>query len=101
MVSRFQNKNVLDKKDYTRYFVLKKEPAGKATSTTASRISMKPKRDCPHCTEDNIAPKLSFAGKNCDKVACKVCKKHEGKTWICLKPGCFNVRCRKDLDSHV
>ena len=58
-----------------------------------------PKRDCPHCTPENIAPKESFVGKHVNDP-CVNCG-HKGENWICLKPGCGEVHCSRYVSSHM
>ena len=58
-----------------------------------------PKKDCPHCTEDNIAPNSHFEGSNVFDP-CKYCS-HEGENWLCLKPGCKTVACSRYVKSHM
>ena len=58
-----------------------------------------PKKDCPHCTEDNIAPKESFADCNVFSK-CNECP-NEKENWLCLKPGCKTVACSRYVHSHM
>ena len=58
-----------------------------------------PKRDCPHCTEDNIAPKDAFENVNVEDP-CSDCE-HKGENWLCLKPSCKTVRCSRYVKSHM
>jgi uncharacterized UBP type Zn finger protein len=58
-----------------------------------------PKRDCPHCTVENIAPKELFVDKHVND-ACEDCG-HKGENWICLKPGCHQVHCSRYVKSHM
>ena len=58
-----------------------------------------PKKDCPHCTADNILPSAEFEGVHVND-ACPDCQ-HCGENWVCLKPGCRTVRCSRYVDSHM
>lgn len=58
-----------------------------------------PKKDCPHCTPDNIAPKEAFEGTSVFDQ-CFRCD-HKGENWICLKPGCRTVACSRYVHQHM
>ena len=48
-----------------------------------------PKRDCPHCTPEHVAPKEEFKGKHVNDPCCTEGCGHRGENWICLTPGCL------------
>lgn len=58
-----------------------------------------PKKDCPHCTEENIAPNEAFADVHVNDP-CPDCD-HCGENWVCLKPDCKAVRCSRYVKSHM
>lgn len=58
-----------------------------------------PKKDCPHCTVENIAPKEAFEGVHVND-ACPDCE-HTGENWVCLKPECRTVKCSRYVNSHM
>ena len=59
-----------------------------------------PKKDCPHCTSENIWPISHLAEKvNCD-APCYVCE-FKGENWLCLKPDCATVGCSRYVKSHM
>jgi len=60
-----------------------------------------PKRDCPHCTEENIAPKSDFEGKHVNDACATGDCGHKGENWICMKPGCKEVHCSRYVKSHM
>ena len=70
-----------------------------AQNITQGFHAVEPKKDCPHCTEENIAPKESFEGVHVND-ACPDCD-NKGENWICLKPGCQTVRCSRYVKSHM
>mmetsp|Transcript_19102 Transcript_19102/g.25877 ORF Transcript_19102/g.25877 Transcript_19102/m.25877 type:complete len:119 (+) Transcript_19102:35-391(+) len=61
--------------------------------------AVEPKRDCPHCTPENIAPKESFEGIHVNDK-CADCD-NQGENWVCLKPGCRTVCCSRYVKSHM
>jgi len=62
-------------------------------------FAVSPKRDCPHCTEENICLKSQLTGKSI-KDPCVECK-YIGENWICLKPDCGTVACSRYVESHM
>lgn len=61
--------------------------------------AVEPKRDCPHCTPENIAPKEAFEGVHVNDP-CVDCG-NRGENWVCLKPGNPTVRCSRYVNSHM
>ena len=45
-------------------------------------IAVTPKRDCPHCLGDSVAPKEEFKGTSVHDQ-CGKCE-NVGENWICL-----------------
>lgn len=66
---------------------------------TSGFYAVEPKRDCPHCTAENIAPKESFKDIHVNDC-CADCE-HRGENWLCLKPGKTTVRCSRYVNSHM
>ena len=60
---------------------------------------MTPKRDCPHCTTENITSVENFAGRSI-MDPCFECQ-YKGENWICLKPDCGKVACSRYVKSHM
>jgi histone deacetylase 6 len=58
-----------------------------------------PKRDCPHCTPENIAPKEEFVGIHVNDK-CGMCD-NRGENWLCLKPGNPKVYCSRYVNNHM
>jgi len=58
-----------------------------------------PKRDCPHCTPENIAPKEEFKGVHVNDP-CPDCG-NVGENWVSLKPGSKVVKCSRYVRSHM
>ena len=61
--------------------------------------AVEPKRDCPHCTAENIAPKEAFEHVHVNDP-CADCG-HLGENWVCLQPDKINVRCSRYVNSHM
>ena len=66
---------------------------------TGGLHAVEPKRDCPHCIPENIAPKEEFEGIHVNDP-CGECG-HQGENWLCLKPGSRIVRCSRYVNSHM
>lgn len=62
-------------------------------------FTVTPKRDCPHCTKENIWPSSHLAGRSI-KEPCIECE-YSGENWICLKPDCGAVACSRYVKSHM
>ena len=62
-------------------------------------FAVEPKRDCPHCTPENILPKEGFDGVHVND-ACPDCG-NVGENWVCFKPGCRIVKCSRYVNSHM
>lgn len=61
--------------------------------------AVEPKKDCPHCTPENIAPKEAFEGIHVNDP-CPDCG-NVGENWLNLKPGSRAVRCSRYVNSHM
>jgi uncharacterized UBP type Zn finger protein len=61
--------------------------------------AVSPKQDCPHCTEENIAPKEKFELMSVTDP-CFSCG-YKGENWICLKPNCGTVGCSRYVKGHM
>jgi hypothetical protein len=62
-------------------------------------FAVTPKKDCPHCTAENIWPKENFENKSIHDP-CIECE-YKGENWICLKPNCASVACSRYVKSHM
>ena len=60
-------------------------------------VAVTPKRDCPHCTADNILDIDEFEDTHVDDP-CKDCGA-KGEVWICLK--CKEVFCSRYVNAHM
>ena len=60
-------------------------------------VAVEPKKDCPHCTEDNLLDVGEFEGKNVEDP-CSHCG-IKGENWICLK--CKEICCSRYVNAHM
>ena len=62
-------------------------------------FAVSPKRDCPHCTPENIWPIENYIKRSINDP-CIECN-YKGENWICLKPNCGAVACSRYVKSHM
>lgn len=67
--------------------------------TIGGFFAVEPKRDCPHCTRENLVNNEELVGKSVDDP-CGDCG-NVGENWICLKPGCLKVLCSRYVKGHM
>jgi len=60
-----------------------------------------PRKDCPHCTPENILPPAEFEGVHVNDECPESDCHNRGENWVCLKPGCRAVRCSRYVKSHM
>lgn len=63
--------------------------------------AVQPRKDCPHCSPDFIAPKEAFAQVNVNDACMFEGCGHKGENWVCLMPDCGTVMCSRYVKSHM